>query len=65
VDTTPVGRPIPLRPGRHWITFRHPTAPDEQRSISVEAGQTVLVDVTMHPVRVHPDAGIDAGPPTP
>ena len=57
VDTTPVGRPIPLRPGRHWLTLKHPAAPDEQRSIKVLAGQTVFVDVAMRVTRPPPDAG--------
>ncbi len=46
-DTTPVGRPIPVAPGRHFVTFRHPNAPDEQRSIKITAGQSVFLDVTM------------------
>ncbi len=59
VDTTPVGRPIPIAPGRHFVTFRHPSAADEQRAIKIAAGQTVFLDVTM---RV--DRG-DAGAPKP
>src|SRR5207248_1985756 len=47
VDTTPIARPIPVRAGRHWITLKHPAAPDEQRSIKVLAGQTALLDVAM------------------
>jgi serine/threonine-protein kinase len=58
VDTTPIGRPIAVSPGRHYVTFRHPNAPDEKRSIQVVNGQTVLVDVTM---RVDRGALSDAG----
>lgn len=47
VDTTPIGRPIPVAPGKHFITFRHPNAADEQRTIRVGAGQTVFLDVSM------------------
>lgn len=54
VDVTPIGRAIPVTPGTHFVTFRHPKAPDEQRSIKIAAGQTVFLDVTM---RVEHDAG--------
>lgn len=68
VDTTPVGRPIPVPPGRHYVTFRHPNAPDEKRSIMIASGQTVVLDVTMQIDRAPvPDAGAgaaeDAGSP--
>ncbi|MFO0755712.1 MAG: protein kinase [Byssovorax sp.] len=61
VDTTPVGRPIPVMPGKHYVTFRHPKAPDEQRSIKILGGQTVFLDVTMRIDRGPADAGSDAG----
>lgn len=58
VDTTPIGRPLPVSPGRHYVTFRHPNAPDEKRSIDVASGQTVVLDVTMRIERAAvPDAG--------
>lgn len=64
VDTTPIGRPIPVTPGRHFVTFRHPAAPDEQRTIKIAAGQIVFLDVTMRIDRG--DAGArDAGPKPP
>jgi eukaryotic-like serine/threonine-protein kinase len=47
VDVTPIGRPIPVLPGRHFVTFRHPSAPDEQRTIKITAGQSVFLDVTL------------------
>jgi serine/threonine-protein kinase len=62
VDTTPIGRPLPVSPGRHYVTFRHPNAPDEKRSIDVASGQTVVLDVTMRLDRVIlPDAGPGSG----
>ncbi|MDC0742383.1 serine/threonine-protein kinase [Polyangium mundeleinium] len=65
VDVTPIGRPIPVVSGRHYVTFKHPNAPDEKREIRVIAGQTVLLDVTMRIERraapVGADAGTDAG----
>jgi eukaryotic-like serine/threonine-protein kinase len=64
VDVTPIGRPIPVVPGRHYVTFKHPNAPDEKREIRVISGQTVLLDVTMRIERrtapAIPDAGTDA-----
>jgi serine/threonine-protein kinase len=57
IDVTPIGRPIPVPPGRHFVTFRHPNAPDEQRSIKIAAGQTVLLDVSMRIERPAADAG--------
>lgn len=56
VDTTPIGRPIPVTPGRHFVTFRHPNAPDEKRTLKVLPGQTVILDVTMRVERF--DAGV-------
>jgi eukaryotic-like serine/threonine-protein kinase len=58
VDVTPIGTPIPIGVGRHYVTFRHPQAPDEQREIRVERGQTIVVDVIMRVAR-------DAGAPEP
>ncbi|KYF67840.1 serine/threonine-protein kinase [Sorangium cellulosum] len=57
IDVTPVARPIPLQAGRHFVTFRHPNAPEEKRTISVSAGQTVTLDVSMRIDRPPPDAG--------
>ena len=55
VEVTPVARPIPVPTGRHFVTFRHPNAPDEKRAVTVATGQTVLLDVAMRVER--PDAG--------
>ncbi|WP_437289196.1 serine/threonine-protein kinase [Sorangium sp. So ce406] len=57
IDVTPMARPIPLQAGRHFVTFRHPNAPEEKRTISVSAGQTVTLDVSMRIDRPPPDAG--------
>jgi serine/threonine-protein kinase len=67
IDVTPVGRPISLTPGKHYVTFRHPNAVEEQRVIKVAAGQTVFLDVAMrvdraHSIAVRPDAGATASP---
>jgi len=62
VDVTPIGRPIPVLPGKHFVTFRHPNAPDEQRAIKIAAGQSVFLDVTMRVDRGDAGAGkVDAG----
>jgi serine/threonine-protein kinase len=61
VDVTPMGRPLVVIPGKHFITFRHPKAPDEQRAIKIAAGQTVVLDVTMR-VERPVDAGTDGAP---
>jgi serine/threonine-protein kinase len=65
VDTTPIGRPLQVTPGKHFLTFRHPSAPDEQRAIKIAAGQTVFIDVSMRIDRGDAGAPRDAGPPPP
>ncbi|WP_437678411.1 serine/threonine protein kinase [Sorangium sp. So ce131] len=57
IDVTPMARAIPLQAGRHFVTFRHPNAPEEKRTITVSAGQTVTTDVSMRIERPAPDAG--------
>ena len=47
LETTPFARPIPLSPGKHWVTLSHPEAPDEKRELEVLPGETTLLDVTM------------------
>jgi hypothetical protein len=47
IDVTPFARALPLSPGRHFVTFVHPNAPQEKREIDVVAGETVTLDVTM------------------
>ncbi|MBM4357326.1 MAG: protein kinase [Deltaproteobacteria bacterium] len=48
IDVTPRAAPIDLKPGRHSLVFRHPSAPDEKRIVEVVAGQVLLVDVAMN-----------------
>ncbi|EYF04927.1 serine/threonine protein kinase [Chondromyces apiculatus] len=62
VDVTPIGRAIPVVPGRHYVTFRHPNAPEDKREVVIAAGQTVLLDVTLRVNRGAQDAGVDAAP---
>jgi len=47
VDTTPFARPIPLSPGVHYVRLEHPHARTERRTVSLSAGETVLLDVKM------------------
>jgi serine/threonine protein kinase len=61
IDTTPMARPIAVAPGRHFVTFAHPNAPEEKRTVTVVAGQTVIVDVAMRVDRPQRDAGADSG----
>jgi serine/threonine-protein kinase len=74
VDTTPFARAIPLRAGTHYIRFEHPNAPTERRTVTLVAGETVLLDVKMRvtggPATVdagpsEPEPEADAGPPSP
>jgi serine/threonine-protein kinase len=63
VETTPFARPIPLPPGRHWVTLAHPDAPPVDRSIDVVPNEVVTLDVTMNVGGVQAgseDAGKDA-----
>lgn len=62
IDTTPMARPITVAPGRHFVIFVHPNAPEEKRTVDVGAGQTVLLDVAMRVDRPQRDAGAEAGP---
>ncbi|MEZ4295870.1 MAG: serine/threonine-protein kinase [Polyangiaceae bacterium] len=62
IDTTPMARPIAVAPGRHFVTFLHPNAPEEKRTVDISAGQTVLLDVAMRIDRPARDAGSDALP---
>ena len=47
VAVTPFARAVPLPPGTHYVTLRHPSAPDEKRTVTVVAGETVTLDVSM------------------
>jgi serine/threonine-protein kinase len=63
IDTTPIGRPIELTPGRHYVTLKHPSAADEERAIDVLPGQAVTVDVLMQLTPPLRDAGAQAEDP--
>lgn len=61
VDTTPIGRPLTLAPGRHELVFKHPHAKDELRTLELAPGAAITVEVEMsipEPV----DAGVDGSP---
>ncbi|NUP07286.1 MAG: protein kinase [Polyangiaceae bacterium] len=61
VDTTPIGHPLSLSPGRHELLFKHPRAPDQRRVLELEAGEQITVDIEMDVVRPV-DAGGDPSP---
>jgi serine/threonine-protein kinase len=48
IDVTPFARAIPLSPGTHYVTLKHPNAPVEKRQIAIVAGETVTLDVAMN-----------------
>ncbi|MGZ3418508.1 MAG: serine/threonine protein kinase [Polyangiales bacterium] len=47
IDTTPIGKPIALRPGKHVILLQHPSV-TERRVVEIEKGQQVTLDVTLN-----------------
>ncbi len=63
VDTTPFAEAIALPAGVHYVRLEHPNAPAERRTVTLEPGETVLLDVKMNIARpkiTHPE-----GEPTP
>ena len=48
VGTTPIGRPIALTAGTHYVQMEHPRAAIERRTVHLSAGETVLLDVKMN-----------------
>jgi hypothetical protein len=60
IDTTPFARAIPLAPGVHYVRLEHPKAPVERRTVTLEPGETVLLDVKMDLPR--PKAARPEGP---
>jgi serine/threonine-protein kinase len=48
VEVTPFARSVPLASGTHFVTLKHPDAPEEKRTVEITAGETVQLDVTMH-----------------
>lgn len=61
VDTTPVGRPLRLAPGKHEISFRHPRAPEQRRTVDLAPGATITLDVQMD-IQRPPPVGPDGSP---
>jgi serine/threonine-protein kinase len=57
IDVTPFARSIPLSAGTHYLVLKHPDAPDENRTIDVVAGETMLLSVTMRVEGSSPDGG--------
>jgi serine/threonine-protein kinase len=47
VDTTPFARAIPLPAGKHYVVLVHPSAPSERREVTIVAGETMTLDVSM------------------
>jgi len=56
-ETTPFARPIRLSPGTHYVRLEHPNAVAERRTISVSAGEAVLLEVDMKVVAQEASAG--------
>jgi serine/threonine-protein kinase len=46
-ETTPFARPIRLSPGTHYVRLEHPSAVAERRTLSLAAGEAVLLEVDM------------------
>jgi hypothetical protein len=46
-ETTPFARPIRLNPGTHYVRLEHPGAVAERRTLSLAAGEAVLLEVDM------------------
>ena len=47
VDVTPFARPIPLPAGTHQVIFRHPTAPEEHRTVKLSENDRAFLEVDM------------------
>jgi serine/threonine-protein kinase len=47
IDTTPIGKPIALRPGKHVVLLQHPSV-TERRVVEIEKGQQITMDVTLN-----------------
>ncbi len=54
VETTPFARPIPLRPGIHYVALVHPKAPVERRTAEIVSGETNTFDVVMSVTELAP-----------
>ncbi len=47
VDTTPFGRKVPLKPGRHVVSLRNPNYKPQDRLIEVKPGEVVRLQVEL------------------
>jgi serine/threonine-protein kinase len=56
-ETTPFARPIRLSPGTHYIRLEHPSAAAERRTVSMAAGEAVLLEVDMKVMADGPRSG--------
>jgi eukaryotic-like serine/threonine-protein kinase len=61
-ETTPFARPIRLSPGTHYVRLEHPNAVEERRTLSLTAGEAVLLEVDMKVVA--PQASASAPKPS-
>ncbi len=59
-ETTPFAHPIDLPPGAHVVRLQHPNAPSEERTITGQEGQVVLLNVQMH-VKVELPSSLPVG----
>jgi serine/threonine-protein kinase len=62
-ETTPFARPIRLSPGTHYVRLEHPNAVEERRTLSLAAGEAVLLEVDMKVVA--PSSSTPAPAPAP
>jgi serine/threonine-protein kinase len=68
-ETTPFARPIRLSPGTHYVRLEHPNAVDERRTLSLAAGEAVLLEIDMKvvapPSSAAPRPSSSSEPPSP
>ena len=57
IDVTPFARGIPLPAGPHFVMLTHPNAPPEKRSVTIAAGETIALDVSMKVGTLESDGG--------
>jgi serine/threonine-protein kinase len=61
IDVTPIGRPIPLPAGPHFVILTHPNAPAVKRAVTISEGETTTLDVAMAVGAPDADAGARGG----
>lgn len=61
IDSTPMAHAIPLPPGTHYVTLKHPNAPEEQRTVAIKEGEQQTLDVVMSIESNSADPKGDAG----